>query len=111
MKYYKIALIFSYLIFTFLLCGCELSPQQTNSNDSQLNISEHYELNSTNQYTCNKNSDCVPNKCCHAKGCINIKLKPNCGNTFCTLNYESDDVTSKNCVCVNKKCETNISSH
>ncbi|MBI2653253.1 hypothetical protein HYX02_00430 [Candidatus Woesearchaeota archaeon] len=33
---------------------------------------------------CEKDTDCVPNKCCHAEDVVNIKYAPNCNGVGCT---------------------------
>lgn len=55
---------------------------------------------------CITDYDCVQNSCCHADSCINIKNKPNCSNTVCSMDCESIlDCGQGKCVCFNNKCQ------
>jgi len=55
---------------------------------------------------CNSDSDCVPDSCCHAKGCVNKENAPNCKGVLCTMECREGtlDCYGK-CKCVNNNCE------
>lgn len=55
---------------------------------------------------CEKNSDCVPNKCCHPNKVINKKFAPNCEGTICTTVCSSIlDCREWKAICKNNACE------
>lgn len=55
---------------------------------------------------CVKNSDCIPDSCCHAKSCTSINNEPNCSGAFCTMDCRPGtlDCRQGSCGCVNGKC-------
>jgi cbb3-type cytochrome oxidase subunit 3 len=54
---------------------------------------------------CEKDSDCVPNSCCHADSCVNINNAPKCDRIFCTQECSGPlDCGTGTCACVNNKC-------
>tara|TARA_Y100000310_G_C20695063_1_gene825087 strand:- start:3447 stop:3719 length:273 start_codon:yes stop_codon:yes gene_type:complete len=59
---------------------------------------------------CEVDSDCVPDKCCHASSCTNVANKPDCSESFCTLSCEPGtlDCGQGSCGCVNNKCVANL---
>lgn len=57
------------------------------------------------KYFCEKNSDCVPEQCCHPTSCINREFAPNCEGIFCTMVCKGPiDCGAGKCSCVNNKC-------
>ena len=56
---------------------------------------------------CSVNSDCVPDSCCHAKGCVVKALEPNCTGNYCTQECTANtlDCNQGRCVCENKRCK------
>jgi len=59
------------------------------------------------QKECTTDSDCVPNKCCHATACIPKEKAPNCEGVFCTAECMPNtlDCNQGKCVCKNNKCQ------
>jgi hypothetical protein len=71
--------------------------------------SEETEQISNDSIECKTNTDCVPDSCCHPKGCIAIENKPDCQGVFCTMSCEPDtlDCGQGSCNCINGKCGVN----
>lgn len=56
-------------------------------------------------YTCESDSDCVPQECCHPTSCINAKYKKSCEGVACTMVCEGPiDCGAGRCECYNNKC-------
>ncbi|MCX8159000.1 MAG: hypothetical protein N3D20_01775 [Candidatus Pacearchaeota archaeon] len=55
---------------------------------------------------CKIDSDCVPDLCCHAKGCVNKENAPNCREIMCTMECREGtlDCGYGKCECINNKC-------
>lgn len=62
-----------------------------------------------NRYSCNEDSDCVPEQCCHPTSCINEEFAPSCEGMFCTEECKlgTMDCGCGDCACVNGKCAVN----
>ncbi len=60
--------------------------------------------------SCNSDSDCVPNSCCHADRCTDLTLAPDCSGFRCTLNCEPGtlDCGQGSCRCIDNKCRAII---
>jgi len=76
---------------------------------SALNSTLNSSLNSTQNsldYSCTKNSDCVPASCCHASSCISINNAPICSRIACSMGCKPGtmDCGQASCVCQNNKC-------
>jgi putative hemolysin len=63
--------------------------------------------NSKGIIACSSESDCVPDSCCHAKGCIAKESAPNCNGMLCSAECAPGtvDCGQASCKCVNSKCE------
>lgn len=58
---------------------------------------------------CNADSDCVPDTCCHAKGCVTSNMAPNCRGIMCTLNCEPETLDcGGSCKCVDNRCSAEL---
>jgi hypothetical protein len=58
------------------------------------------------KYSCNKDSDCVPEQCCHPTSCVNKDFKPNCEGILCSMICEGPiDCGAGRCACVDNKCK------
>ena len=54
---------------------------------------------------CQVDSDCIPDSCCHATGCVNQENKPNCNRVFCTAVCQGPlDCNAGYCGCVDGAC-------
>ncbi|MEM4347078.1 MAG: DUF333 domain-containing protein [Candidatus Altiarchaeota archaeon] len=54
---------------------------------------------------CEKDSDCIPEQCCHPTSCVNKKFAPNCEGIFCTMVCEGPiDCGAGKCSCVDERC-------
>jgi hypothetical protein len=54
---------------------------------------------------CSVNSDCVPDQCCHASGCVPAGQAPKCDGVACTMNCAPGTLDCYgSCACENKKC-------
>lgn len=59
---------------------------------------------------CSVDSDCVPDSCCHAKGCVVKAKEPDCFGIYCTQSCEPGtlDCGQGSCICENKRCKAVI---
>lgn len=50
---------------------------------------------------------CVPDKCCHASGCVLEQNAPDCSNSICTMECREGtmDCDAGHCEYLNGKCE------
>jgi hypothetical protein len=54
--------------------------------------------------TCNSDSDCVPEQCCHPTSCMNKDYKGAC-NLACTMSCETPlDCGGASCECLDNRC-------
>jgi len=55
---------------------------------------------------CRTDADCVPDSCCHPRGCVLKSEKPVCEGVICTLECKGGtlDCGQGSCACVNGKC-------
>ncbi len=54
---------------------------------------------------CSSDSDCIPDSCCHATGCISKDQAPNCNNIACTLECAPGTLDCGGyCSCEKNKC-------
>ncbi|MBW3019723.1 hypothetical protein KY334_00340 [Candidatus Woesearchaeota archaeon] len=49
---------------------------------------------------------CQPERCCHPKKCVALDEPLDCSDTYCTLDYQEDDIVSTDCACINNTCTT-----
>jgi len=61
--------------------------------------------------SCQSDSDCAPEFCCHSSSCINKKHRPNCTNIFCTQECMPGtmDCGQGRCACLNNICKAELS--
>ncbi|RLI88347.1 MAG: hypothetical protein DRO76_00555 [Candidatus Altiarchaeales archaeon] len=58
-----------------------------------------------NRDQCTKDSDCVPEQCCHPTSCVNKRFAPNCSGIMCTMVCQGPiDCGAGRCVCKDNKC-------
>ena len=62
---------------------------------------------------CVRDSDCVPEVCCHSSTCVSIKNSPDCSDLFCTMECAPGtlDCGQGSCLCVNGKCRAEINNN
>lgn len=55
---------------------------------------------------CEKDSDCVPEGCCHPTSCVNKEFIPECQDISCTQECKAKtmDCGCGHCACVESKC-------
>ncbi len=84
------------LLFTLtLLLGCQPLVDEDINKD---------------HYTCNTDSDCVQEQCCHATSCINENHQQDCSLRACTMDCKPEtlDCGQGSCLCQNNKCTASI---
>ncbi len=56
---------------------------------------------------CKADSDCVPNKCCHADGAVNKANAPDCEGILCSANCEEGtlDCGQGKIKCLQRACQ------
>jgi len=60
---------------------------------------------------CSSDTDCVPDRCCHATGCISKDQAPKCDNIACTLECAPGTLDCGGyCACEKNKCVAKIAS-
>jgi hypothetical protein len=57
---------------------------------------------------CARDSDCVPDSCCHARGCSTAANAPACAGIVCTLDIEPETLDMGKCVCKRGACIAEI---
>jgi hypothetical protein len=59
------------------------------------------------ELTCTQDSDCVPNKCCHADGVVNQENAPECSGVLCTTQCQEGtlDCGQAAIKCVENECQ------
>jgi hypothetical protein len=57
---------------------------------------------------CARDSDCVPDSCCHARGCTTAANAPACAGIVCTLDIEPETLDMGKCVCKRGACIAEI---
>ncbi|MBI1969668.1 hypothetical protein HYS48_03150 [Candidatus Woesearchaeota archaeon] len=62
------------------------------------------------QPECITDRDCFPAACCHADSCLPSTQKPDCSETYCTLECQPGtlDCGQGSCQCINGKCQAVI---
>lgn len=66
---------------------------------------DNKKIDVNNSAECSVDSDCIPNSCCHANGCISKENVKVC-NLFCTEDCSGPlDCGAGSCGCVKNKCE------
>lgn len=54
---------------------------------------------------CIKDSDCIPEQCCHPTSCVNKEFAPDCSGIGCTMVCQGPiDCGAGKCVCKDNKC-------
>lgn len=66
----------------------------------------------SDKYSCQDDSDCVPATCCHSDSCVNKDYQPNCKGIMCTLECQSGtmDCGQGHCSCIDGQCQVIWSS-
>src|SRR5574342_37522 len=58
---------------------------------------------------CSVDSDCVPDQCCHASGCVPVGQAPKCDGVACTMNCAPGTMDcGGGCGCQNGKCVAHL---
>ena len=62
---------------------------------------------------CVRDSDCVPEVCCHSSTCVSIKNSPDCSDLFCTMECAPGtlDCGQGSCLCIDGKCRAEINNN
>ncbi len=60
----------------------------------------------TGDSECRVDTDCVPQECCHAPGCVPREKAPDCSGMLCTLECAPGtlDCGQGTCTCENSRC-------
>jgi hypothetical protein len=64
------------------------------------------------QPDCTEDLDCAEAQCCHPTSCVPADEKPDCSDSFCTMQCAPDtmDCGAGSCKCVNQVCTAVMTS-
>lgn len=103
--------LFWVIIFLLILLIALLFVVKARTNNEKYLAQLNNSLNSSViiPISCNSDSDCVPDSCCHAASCTLKNNAPNCLSTSCTLDCKPGTLDcGGSCLCNRGKCEANI---
>ncbi len=85
-------------------CDCLNGSCGWRINDEYLLCMKDYEDNRS-RFSCELDSDCIPEECCHPTTCINVDFRLNCSDANCSESCESVlDCSRGECVCFDNEC-------
>ena len=69
-------------------------------------VMQNEAIQNTDIYSCNYDSDCIAEQCCHATSAINKNFAPNCKEAICTMECRGGtlDCGYGEIKCTSKKC-------